>query len=56
MLVIDTNAQSEGDEVYAWLDSNVGNQQAQPDAIPTPFNPVPFPNLPAPGSLPTIHP
>jgi len=56
ILVPDIQTLARGDEVYAWQDTNVGNQQPQPDGIPTPYNPVPFPNLPAPGSLPTIHP
>jgi hypothetical protein len=35
------------DVVYAWQDSVGGGvQQAQPQIMPTPYNPAPFPNLP----------
>jgi hypothetical protein len=35
------------DTVYAWQDSVAGGvQQVQPQIMPTPYNPAPFPNLP----------
>lgn len=35
------------DTVYAWQDSVPGNlNQQQPQIMPTPYNPAPFPNLP----------
>jgi len=35
------------DTVYAWQDQvNGGVNQAQPQVMPTPYNPAPFPNLP----------
>jgi len=55
LLVTDTNVLAKGDEVYAWQGMSPNGRNSQPDAIPTPYNPVPFPNLPAPGSIPT-HP
>lgn len=40
------------DTVFAWQDAVPGNiQQAQPQVMPTPYNPAPFPNLP-----PSVHP
>jgi hypothetical protein len=40
------------DVVYSWQDAVPGNiQQAQPQIMPTPYNPAPFPNLP-----PSVHP
>lgn len=56
LLVTDSDGRAVGDDVYEWADTAVGGAQPQPDGIPTPYNPVPFPNLPSPGSLPTIHP
>ncbi len=36
------------DTVYAWQDSVSGGvQQVQPQIMPTPYNPAPFPNLPS---------
>ncbi|MDQ2992895.1 MAG: hypothetical protein M3R30_08775 [Candidatus Eremiobacteraeota bacterium] len=55
-LVTDADVRAINDTVFDWLDTNVGGQQPQPDAIPTPYNPYPFPNLPAPGSIPTRPP
>lgn len=52
--ITDANARAIRDTVYNWADTSAGNQSSQPDAIPTPYNPVPFPNLP-PGA-PTPHP
>jgi hypothetical protein len=35
------------DTVFAWEDAVPGNiQQPQPQVMPTPYNPAPFPNLP----------
>jgi len=56
LLVTDSDGRAVGDDVYEWADTAVGGAQPQPEGIPTPYNPVPFPNLPSPGSLPTIHP
>lgn len=43
------------DTVYAWQDIQPGGiNQAQPQIMPTPYNPAPFPNLP--GSLPPPEP
>ncbi len=55
-LVTDADVRTINDTVFDWLDTDVGGQQAQPDAIPTPYNPYPFPNLPSPGSIPTRPP
>ena len=52
--ITDADARAIKDIVYNWADTLTGNQSAQPIAIPTPYNPVPFPNLP-PGA-PTPHP
>lgn len=54
LLVTDTTTRTVPDTVYQWADANVGGQQPQPEAIPTPFNPAPWPNLPS--GLPTAHP
>ncbi|HEY8321342.1 MAG TPA: hypothetical protein VIG46_06075 [Candidatus Baltobacteraceae bacterium] len=56
IVVPDVQTLARGDDVYEWADTAVGGAQPQPDSIPTPYNPAPFPNLPSPGSLPTIHP
>jgi pullulanase len=56
VLVTDADARVVSDTVFQWADSSVGGQQPQPEGIPTPYNPLPFPNLPVPGSLPTKHP
>ena len=56
VLVTDADVRAINDTVYEWTDGNVGGLQPQPESIPTPYNPKPFPNLPSPGSLPTIHP
>lgn len=41
--------------VYHWADQQPGATQQIPDALPTPYNPAPFPNLP-PAPRPTPHP
>jgi hypothetical protein len=56
LLVTDADVRVVNDNVFVWADTAVGGQQPQPEGIPTPYNPLPFPNLPAPGSLPTKHP
>jgi len=54
LTVNDADAQSVSDTVYGWADTTSGGQSAQPNALPTPYNPAPFPNLP--GGYPTPHP
>ncbi len=56
LVLSDTDVRAIDDIVYGWADLGPpGSLQApQPNTIPTPFNPNPFPNLP-PG-LPTPHP
>lgn len=45
----DEDAQAFTRTVYRWADENSGNGiQAVPQAMPTPYNPAPFPNLPQP--------
>ena len=45
----DEDAQAFTRTVYRWADENAGNAiQAVPQAMPTPYNPAPFPNLPTP--------
>lgn len=51
--ITDADARAIRDIVFNWADTSAGNQSSQPNAIPTPYNPVPFPNLP-PGA-PTPH-
>lgn len=50
----DADVRAINDVVYAWTDATTGGQASQPNAIPTPYNPAPFPNLPA--GIPTPHP
>jgi hypothetical protein len=46
-VVPDADVRDVTDVVYAWQDAVPGNiQQAQPQIMPTPYNPAPFPNLP----------
>ncbi len=54
LLISDADARAVGDIVYRWADDSSNGITAQPNAIPTQFNPAPFPNLP-PG-VPTPHP
>ncbi len=54
VIVTDADVRTISDTVYDWSDVNIGGQQPQPESIPTPYNPAPFPNLPV--GLPTIHP
>ncbi|MDE2482132.1 MAG: hypothetical protein KGN02_08075 [bacterium] len=52
----DADLRAVKDVVYAWADLGIpgGIQAPQPNTIPTPFNPAPFPNLPS--GIPTPHP
>ncbi len=52
--VSDADVRLVDDVVYAWADQSGGTQLPQPNTLPTPYNPAPFPNLP-PG-LPTPNP
>lgn len=51
ILVNDADVRSVNDTVSRWADDVVTGQLPQPQAIPTPYNPAPFPNLP-PGATP----
>lgn len=47
IIVADSDVRAVNDTVYAWGDLIAGgNQQLQPNGLPTPYNPAPFPNLP----------
>lgn len=53
--VTDADVRVMRDTVFAWQDASPGGlNQAQPQIMPTPYNPAPFPNLP-PG-LPPLQP
>jgi hypothetical protein len=54
MILGDADVRAVNDIVYGWADASSGGTQSQPNALPTPYNPAPFPNLP-PG-IPTPHP
>ena len=47
-VVREVDALRRSDIVYHWSDQNPAAPQAGPESIPTPFNPAPFRNLPAP--------
>ena len=52
VVVTDADVRVIRDTVYAWQDAAPGGlNQVQPQIMPTPYNPAPFPNLP-PGSAP----
>ncbi len=59
IVVTDADVRTIRDTVYAWLDSRSNASGQQPNGLPTPYNPNPFPNLPSgfpsPG-IPTPHP
>ncbi|MGB8521119.1 MAG: hypothetical protein WCD38_13250 [Candidatus Tumulicola sp.] len=59
IVVTDADVRTLRDTVYAWLDSSSNASGQQPNGLPTPYNPNPFPNLPSgfpsPG-IPTPHP
>jgi len=55
LVVTDADVRTENDVVYQWADqSPVTGTRIQPNAVPTPYNPAPFPNLPS--VIPTPHP
>jgi hypothetical protein len=54
LVVTDADVRAVNDTVFSWTDALTGGQSGQPNAIPTPYNPAPFPNLPA--GFPTPHP
>jgi hypothetical protein len=46
-VVSDADVLTRRDTVYAWQDSGPGSvNQPQPQIMPTPYNPAPFPNMP----------
>ncbi|HET7814042.1 MAG TPA: hypothetical protein VFL13_06685 [Candidatus Baltobacteraceae bacterium] len=53
LCVGDEDAQAFTRTVYHWIDENSGGLQTVPQALPTPYNAVPFPNLPTPH--PALH-
>ncbi len=54
-VVTDADVRVVRDTVYAWQDAAPGGfNQVQPQIMPTPYNPAPFPNLP--GCLPPPQP
>lgn len=55
VVVTDADVRVIRDTVYAWQDAAPGSlNQVQPQIMPTPYNPAPFPNLP--GCLPPPQP
>ncbi|HVA28189.1 MAG TPA: hypothetical protein VNF68_08420 [Candidatus Baltobacteraceae bacterium] len=55
LIVTDADVRAVNDVVYNWADQTSGSGlTVQPGVIPTPYNPVPFPNLPS--GVPTPHP
>ena len=55
VVVTDADVRVIRDTVYAWQDAAPGGlNQVQPQIMPTPYNPAPFPNLP--GCLPPPQP
>jgi len=47
LIVTDADVRAVNDIVYRWADqSGPAGQVVQPDVVPTPYNPAPFPNLP----------
>lgn len=46
IVVTDADVRVQRDTVYAWLDSQGNASGQQPNGLPTPYNPAPFPNLP----------
>jgi hypothetical protein len=60
IIVTDADVRTQRDTVYAWLDSQGQSSGRQPNGLPTPYNPAPFPNLPSgfpsPVGAPTPHP
>jgi hypothetical protein len=46
LIVTNATVRAIHDTVYAWIDSVNGSYNQVPNALPTPYNPAPFPNLP----------
>jgi hypothetical protein len=46
IVVNDADVRGQNDKVYNWADTVSGQALPQPNTIPTPYNPAPFPNLP----------
>jgi hypothetical protein len=56
-VVEDADVLTRHDTVYGWQDSVGGSiNQEQPQVMPTPYNPAPFPNLPTGLPSPIAHP
>lgn len=56
IVVTDADVRAVNDIVYRWADQNgAGGQAVQPDVVPTPYNPAPFPNLPSVIRTPDPH-
>jgi len=54
MVVNDADVRAINDTVYQWADqSPASGTRIQPNVVPTPYNPAPFPNLPS--VIPTPH-
>ena len=48
IVVSDADVRAVSDVVYQWADQTSANgAQIQPNVVPTPYNPAPFPNLPS---------
>ena len=56
IVVTDADVRNVRDTVYAWLDSFNGSNGQQPNGLPTPYNPAPFPNLPVGFPSPRVPP
>lgn len=56
LIVSDADVRAVRDTVYAWSDSLQGNGNPQTNALPTPYNPAPFPNLPSGFPTPGVPP
>ena len=54
--IADEDAQSFRTTIYHWADQQAGAPLAVPLAMPTPYNPAPFPNLPTPQPRPSSAP
>lgn len=54
LVINDADVRTENDTVFQWADqSQATGLHVQPNVIPTPYNPAPFPNLPS--VIPTPH-
>jgi hypothetical protein len=56
LTVTDADVRSQRDVVFEWVDSVHGSTAEQPNGLPTPYNPAPFPNLPVGFPSPGIPP